>query len=76
MSHQKKTVTPKSFAYRRMKAIFVEFFNTSIPLSAVVQNLFSLDIKKFFAQKRLSEAHFQMLIFFKRKPIIFCLQIW
>ena len=46
----KKTLTPKSFAYYHMKSLSVEFFNTSIQISAGAEVLFSLRIKTFFAK--------------------------
>ena len=39
-----KTTTPKSFAYHHMMSLFVEFFNTWVPLSAGVESIFSLSI--------------------------------
>ena len=38
---EKKTVTPKSFAYHHVMTLFVEFFNTPVPLSAGIESIFS-----------------------------------
>ena len=52
-----------------MKTLLVEFFNTTAPLSADVEGIVLLGMKTFIAQK--SDAHFQMLVFFKINNLLF-----
>ena len=72
---RKKTLTPKLFAFHHTKTSSVEFFNTPNSLSSIVRSLFSLDIKKFFAQRAQAMRIFKCL-FFLEEINIFCWLIW
>ena len=48
-----------------MKNLLVEFFDTTVPLSAGVEEYFFVRYEDVLRPKRLSDAHFQMLVFFK-----------
>ena len=70
-----KTVTPKLFTCHHMKTLLVEF-NTLIPLSAIVEHLFSLGKDDLHPKRAgLSDAHFLFsnACIFERKSIIFLL---
>ena len=70
-----KTVIPKAFAYHHIKTLLVEFFNTWIPLRTCALSFF-IRCKDFFCPKKLSNAHFPMLIFFKGNQWFFLLVSW
>ena len=54
-----------------MQTLLEKFLNTPVPLSASVERIFSLGIMIFFAQRGLSDAYFQMLVFFERNQYFF-----
>ena len=48
-----------------MQTLLVEFFNTAVPRVRVLRAIFFVWYKDVLRPKRLSDAHFQMLVFFK-----------